>query len=130
MSRHDFIQGTRFIFDAEVYVVKEVLLSGKLVLLNQTRGGEREASHQELTELWSANRLVFEALGERAIKQNDLPIPTAYTIADFSQLEDKYRKVAWRRYRLVRPILDLPRSSALAKPLTSTSSECGHNRQT
>ncbi len=115
MARLSFSVGTRFLWQQQVYIVREVLLDGKVRLENLSFGGWPVYDAQELVTAWAAGALIFEVRGRAARTLPDQPIATAYTLADFQALADtndpaaqQRHAVAWYRYRLLLPLLQLP----------------------
>lgn len=110
MTRNSFTQGARFLWRGQVYVVLETLLQDQLLLKNQSFGGPPiPKSLDELVMAWAAHELIFEVKGRNAWQDITAPIATSYRYADFQQLEGNYEE-AWRRYQLIRALVELPRS--------------------
>ncbi len=104
-----FVPEARFLWKGIVYLVKEALENDKVLLLNQSSGGQQVAALSDLlTELYGGE-LRFEVSGKIAKRKSDVSIATQYTIADFDTLPPKYQEEAHRRYELILPLLKLPR---------------------
>lgn len=110
MSRNAFTLHTRFLYQHQVYAVIEILLDGYVLLQNQSFGGPPiPKSLDELVLAWARHELIFEVRGRNAARDVDVPIATRYCYGDFQRLEGNYEE-AWRRYQLILPLLELPRS--------------------
>src|SRR5262245_22925511 len=107
MGRLRFTIGTRYLCRGQVYVVRQLLVEGRLVIENQSFGGLTTITYDELIELWSQGDLRFEVVGSNAKQASGSPLATSYTFADFQQLPAEQRDIAWRRYELILPLLKL-----------------------
>jgi len=85
-----------------------VLRDGRLLVEDQSVGGEAVVTRAELTAAWAEGRLRFEVRGPGARARGDAALATAYTIADFHLVAEGERAEAWRRYTLIRPLLAWP----------------------
>ncbi|MFT3895287.1 MAG: hypothetical protein QM730_26990 [Anaerolineales bacterium] len=103
-----FTPETRFLWKGTVYLVKEALENDKVLLLNQSSGGQQVTAISDLLRDLYAGELRFEVFGKIAKRDPNVSIATKYTIADFDVLLEKYRKEAYRRYELILPLLKLP----------------------
>ena len=108
MARLHFTVGTRYLHNEQVYIISELLLDDKIVAKNQSFGGLVTLTQEELTEFWSRGEIRFEVHGRYAKIEPNVPLTVEYTIADFQQLPHNQRDEAWRRYKIIRPLLDLP----------------------
>lgn len=108
MGRLHLTPGTRYLQDGHVYVVRQLLLDGRVLVENQSVGGQSVLSHAQLASSWGQGALTFEVHGPHTQRRDDRPLPTAYTIADFHVLPERQRAMAWHRYTLIRPLLALP----------------------
>ncbi|MBF6611710.1 MAG: DDE-type integrase/transposase/recombinase [Chloroflexi bacterium] len=108
MGRLRFNIGTRYLLRGQWYLVRDVLVQGQLRVSNQTLGGDVVVAQSELYEAWGQGDLVFEVAGNNTRKGQDSPYPTEYTVADFALLAEGQRAEAWRRYEIIRPLLERP----------------------
>jgi putative transposase len=108
MARLRFTVGTRFLLKEYVYIVREILLEQKLLVENLSFGGKVIFTQAELAAAWDAKELIFEIFGRNLVKEEIRPIATQYTIADFQNLDGVPYKEAWRRYKLLLPLLRIP----------------------
>ena len=108
VGRLHLTPGTRYLRDGHVYVVRQFLLDGRLLIENQSVGGQAVVTRDDLCLAWGQGSLTFEIQGGHAWRGTETPLPTAYTIADFQQVPEPQRAEAWRRYTLIRPLLALP----------------------
>ncbi len=108
MGQLHLAAGTRYLRDGRAYVVLQVLRDGRLLVEDQTVGGQAVATREDLTAAWAGGLLCFEVRGPGAGARGEAALPTAYTIADFHLLPEAARAEAWRRYTLIRPLLAWP----------------------
>jgi len=109
MGRLHLSVGTRYRRDERAQVVRQVLGDGRLLVEDQSVGGEAVVTRAELTAAWAEGRLRFEVRGPGArAGEGEAALATAYTIADFHLVAEGERAEAWRRYRLIRPLLAWP----------------------
>jgi len=108
MGRLHVTAGTRYLRDGRAQVVRQVLRDGRLLVEDQSVGGEAVVTRAELTAAWAEGRLRFAVRGPGARASGGAVLATAYTIADFHLVAEGERAEAWRRYTLIRPLLVLP----------------------
>jgi len=104
MGRLHLTAGTRYLRDGRAQVLRD----GRLLVEDQSVGGEAVVTRAELTAAWAEGRLRFEVRGPGARARGDAALVTAYTIADFHLVAEGERAEAWRRYTLIRPLLAWP----------------------
>jgi len=111
MGRVQVTVGTRYRWDGRVYVVRQLLHEGKLLVEDQTEGGPRVVSRDDLQEAWSSGALTFVGAreGKGLASDTRADADTAAVIADFHVVPEAERAEAWRRYTLIRPLLARPR---------------------
>jgi len=97
--------GTRYERDGQAWVVVQVRGDGRLVVEDQSVGGQGVVTREELTVAWANGALRFAVQGRGARTEKAGARPTGYTIADFHVLPDGERAEAWRRYALIQPLL-------------------------
>ncbi len=90
--------GTRYERDGRAFLVQQVLQDGRLVVEDQSGGGQGVVTREELTAAWAEGALRFAGRGARMEEAGGRP--RAYTIADFHVLPEAERAEAWRRYTL------------------------------
>src|SRR5260370_2253951 len=108
MARSRFTVGTRYKRNGEVFLVRELLVDGKLSVENQSFGGLAHTTQDELCQAWARGEIAFEIRGPNTRKPRDVPLVTEFSIADFERLPAKWRGEARRRLDLIRPLLKLP----------------------
>ena len=108
MGRQHLTPGTRYLHEGHVFIIRQLLLDHRLLIENQSTGGQAVMTRDDLSTLWSCGALTFEVHGPHVRTEPDRSLSTAYTIADFHLLPDEQRTEAWRRYTLIRPLLALP----------------------
>ena len=109
MARRRFTVGTRYLYKAQVYIVREMLVNGGISVENLSFGGRVVMTQQDLGEIWARGEITFEVSGPQTRKLQDSPLATAYKITDFQQLPPRGRDEAWRKYQILLPILARPR---------------------
>jgi len=110
MGRLQLAVGTRYERDGRTFLVLQVLRDGRLVVEDQSGGGQGVVTRDELTAAWERGALRFAVRGPgvRVGKEGEGTLPTGYTIADVHLLPERERAEAWRRYTLIRPLLTWP----------------------
>ncbi len=110
MGRLQLAVGTRYERDGRTFVVLQVLRDGRLVVEDQSGGGQGVVTRDEVTAAWERGALRFAVRGPgaRVGKEGEGTLPTGYTIADVHLLPERERAEAWRRYTLIRPLLTWP----------------------
>ncbi len=109
MARISFDIGRRYLLQGQVYIVRQKLLQGKLLVENQSFGGLLTTSCEELCAAWGREELRFEVNdGPHVHRRPEDALATSYTFADFQSLPPPHRQEAWRRYELIRPFLERP----------------------
>lgn len=113
MARRWFAKGTTFVWKREgreeAFLIRQSLLDGRLLVENQTSGGEERHAVSDLLGAFASGALVF-ALGGPNIRRRDRALPpTEYTFGDFLSLPEAVRDEAWRRYQLILPYLAMSR---------------------
>ncbi len=108
MGRLHLGVGTRYERDGRAFLVVQVLRDGRLLVEDQSGGGQGVVTREELTAAWDGGALRFEVQGPRAVAGGGPALSTAYTIADFHLVPEVERAEAWRRYTLIRPLLAWP----------------------
>ncbi|MBL8078937.1 MAG: transposase [Anaerolineales bacterium] len=109
MARMKFIDGARFKWADQVFWVKKTLLDQKLLLENETNGGEVQAEIDTLQTALYNGELCFEIPDGLAHTDEKSKFATEFTIADFESLPPKHQEEAFRRYQLILPLLKMPR---------------------
>lgn len=110
MARNQFIAGTRYELNRQMYLIQGPLPEGRLLVENLTMGREERPALQGLIDAWAQSELIFAVPTKLATKSAAEEIATRYTIADFQGLPEEYRDEAWRRYDLLLPLLKKPRA--------------------
>lgn len=108
MARMRFTLGTRYVLQGQVYIVRQVLVDNRLLVENQSFGGQFTVTQEELCAAWTRDELRFEVHGPNTQRPSESSLATSYTFADFQHLSVKLRNEAWRRYQCIRPLLLLP----------------------
>ncbi len=86
----------------------QVLRDGRLLVEDQSGGGQAVVTRAELTGAWDRGALRCAVQGPGVRAGGEGVLPTAYTVADFHVLPEAERGEAWRRYALIRPLLTWP----------------------
>ncbi len=108
MGRISLTAGTRYCLNGEWFVIKELLLNQQFLVENQSLGGKFTKPLAELERALLDGSLKFEVHGPHVVLQYGTLIPIDYSIKDFDTLKASVREEAWRRYTIIRPILDWP----------------------
>jgi len=104
MGRMHLGVGTRYTQDAQTYVVVQVVEHGRLVVENQSAGGRTVVTRAALTEAWREGALRFVLHGGGRA-EGGARTQAAQT-TDLHTLPEGARAEAWRRYRLIAPLLE------------------------
>ncbi len=104
MGRMHLGVGTRYTQDAQTYVVVQVVEHGRLVVENQSAGGRTVVTRAALTEAWREGALRFVLHGGGRA-EGGARTQAAQT-TDLHTLPEGARVEAWRRYRLIAPLLE------------------------
>ncbi len=123
MGRLHLAPGTRYLQGGQVYIVRQLLLDGRLLVENQTVGGQSVLARDEFIAAWGRGAITFEVHGHQARSSGDATLPTAYTIADFGGLPEAQRGEAWQRYALIRPLLTLPARERTRRAIEQVASD-------
>ncbi len=105
MSRVQVTVGTRYRWDGRVYVVRQLVGEGGLLVEDQTGGGQAVVARADLQAAWGAGALTFAGVGTGSAPDTSAG---RATIADFHLLSEGQRAEAWRRYALIQPLLAVP----------------------
>ena len=117
MARMRFTLGTRYVLQGQVYIVRQVLVDNRLLVENQSFGGQFTVTQKELYDAWARDELRFEVHGPNTQRRSESSLATSYTFADFQHLSVKLRNEAWRRYQFIRPLLLCHPQNEHGKPL-------------
>jgi putative transposase len=109
MARVQFIAGTRYERNHQMYLIQGTLPEGRLLVENLTMGREERPALHDLIDAWAQKDIIFVPPTRLAAKTSAGQIATRYTIADFQGLPPQYKEEAWRRYQLLLPLLKMPR---------------------
>jgi len=60
MARSRFTVGTRYEYNGEIFIVRELLLNGKLSVENQSFGGLVVTTQNKLSVAWTQGKIFFE----------------------------------------------------------------------
>ena len=108
MGRISLAAGTRYCLNGEWFVIKELLLNQQFLVENQSFGGKLTKPLAEFEEALLNGTLKFEVHGPHVVLQAGTLVPIDHSIKDFDTLKASVREEAWRRYTIIRPILDWP----------------------
>jgi len=97
MGRLHLAVGTRYERDGRTFFVVQVLREGRLLVEDQSGGGQAVVTREELTVAWVRGALRFEVRGSGAQVEGKGRLPTGYTIADFHLVPEAARAETWRR---------------------------------
>ncbi len=106
MSRVRFARGVRYLIGGEGYRVCRVLPEDRLVVENLASGAEIALSQADLRLAWARGDLRFEVPepGKRSPREC---ISTGHDGTDLAGIPAELRAEAWRRYRLILPLVEL-----------------------
>ncbi len=137
MARVRFTPGTGYLLRGRVYLVRGVLAQDQVLVEDRSFGGETAVAREGLLAAWDRGELRFELQDSRQRAGPREPPTTGHAIADLGGLPEKQRDEAWRRYRLILPLLKLPEckrtrraTEAYAATLRPVPSEPGSGRRT
>lgn len=106
MARIPFTVGTRYLLNGSAFVIRAFQKDDSFLVEDQSFGGQKLVTRQELLAAWAQEKLVFEVHGPHTTALPNMPLPTQYTIPDFSLIENAYLcEVAKRREEIIRPTL-------------------------
>jgi putative transposase len=108
MARIRFGVGTRYLLNEQVYIVRQLLVENRLLVENQSFGGQLTVSYDDLCAAWGRGEVRFEVQGPHVGTSPDQPIPIEYTVSDLQGLPKAVQEETWRRYQLLLPLLALP----------------------
>jgi putative transposase len=108
MARLRFTLGTRYLTCGDIYLVRHILADARVVVENQTSGGQDTVALSDLIATWAAGALIFEVRDPHPPSHETSSRPIAPTVADLQGVEPAHRDEAWRRYTLIQPLLTLP----------------------
>lgn len=108
MARLHLGPGVRYLLKGDVYLVREVLLDDRLLVESQTFGGTCIVTREELRAAWVRGELRFETQGPNARRAPVSLLPTEHAIVDLGCLPEEQYVEAWRRYRFILPLLEMP----------------------
>jgi putative transposase len=107
MARILFTVGVRYKLRGEVFVVRQILVGGKLQVENQSFGGVFVVPVADLVAAWGADELIFEVPAALARTNTSEPLGTDYTYADFQSLPAPVQAESWRRYQIILPLMKM-----------------------
>jgi hypothetical protein len=108
MGRVQLTVGTRYRWGGRMYVVRQLVREGGLLVEDQTGGGQAVVARDDLQAAWGAGGLTFAGAGLWTGSAPDRSRATAATIADVHLLPEAQRAEAWRWYALIQPLLAVP----------------------
>ena len=93
-----------------MYVVQHPLAQGKLLVDNVSMGAQERPTYDELYAAWRAGRTALSNSSDPRGREFDSNSPPDYTIVQtLPRIEpESHRTEAWRRYELIKPLLELP----------------------
>ena len=97
--------GTRYERDGRAFLVRQVLQDGRLVVEDQSAGGQEVVTREALTTAWREGALRFVVRGAQGREEKEGTQGSRAAIADFHVLPEGERAEAWRRYALIAPLL-------------------------
>ena len=66
MARMRFTLGTRYLLQGQVYLVRQVLVDRRVIVENQSFGGQTIVTQDDLCASWARGELRFEVHGVHA----------------------------------------------------------------
>lgn len=101
MTRIQVKVGTRYLFQKQIYNVKQLLADNCYRIENLHTGEESVISYSDILTTWSNGELRFEVTGSNAVPDTEAPLKTRFKDDDLADLPETVREEAWRRYHLV-----------------------------
>ena len=71
MDHSRFAVGTRYKYNGEIFIVRELLLDGKLSVENQSLGGLVVTTQDELSTAWAQGKIFFEARSPKPTRNTE-----------------------------------------------------------
>lgn len=102
MPHIKFRIGSRFLYQEHACIILDKI-GLKFIVQDLTAGIEFKNTYRELFNLWVAGDIRHEVVGRNTYQDDDRPLTTRYTYADFSSLGEKANE-AWRRYEIIMKI--------------------------
>ncbi len=76
MARMRFTLGTRYVLQGQVYIVRQVLVDNRLLVENQSFGGQFTVTQEELCAAWACDELRFEVYGPNTQRRSESSLAT------------------------------------------------------
>lgn len=101
MTRIHVQPGTRYVYQQEIWSVRQGLADQQFQVENLSTGEIRRVSYAEILAAWSRGELRFEVSSPNAVRDSVVPLKTRYAEDDLASLPEHIRAETWRRYQLV-----------------------------
>ncbi len=92
MARIRFAVGTRYLLNEQVYIVRQLLVDNRLLVENQSFGGQLTVSYDDLCAAWGRGEVRFEVQGRHVRTSPDRPISLEYSVSDLQGLPEPVRE--------------------------------------
>ncbi|CAG1007749.1 Transposon Tn7 transposition protein TnsB [Anaerolineae bacterium] len=103
MARIRVTAGTRYTYQDQIYVIRDVLGDSCYKVQQAGSGQETVISYEEIFKAWEAGLLRFEVVRQKARQRTQISIKTVGE--DLADLPEGVRQETWRRYQLVLDVL-------------------------
>jgi putative transposase len=101
MARIRVKLGTRYIYNDQRYVVRELLADAHFRVEQVNSAQEMVVSYDEILKAWIDGTLRFEVAGQTAAQDSQGPLKTGNVKNNLADLPEAVRQETWRRYQLV-----------------------------
>lgn len=108
MARLCFTVGTSYKLRGELFTIRQLLVDERCQVENLHFGGLFVVLLTDLVDAWATGDLIFVLPSQLARPASLTQVGTEYTFVDFQNLPKHLQAEAWRRYRLLLPLLKLP----------------------
>jgi putative transposase len=101
MARIQVRVGTRYVFQKQIYGVRQILANNCYRAENLSTGEEIIIAYTDILTAWSNGELRFEVVGANAVQDIEAPLKTRYADDTLVDLPESVQEAVWRRYHLV-----------------------------
>lgn len=101
MARIQIKVGTRYVFQKQIYGVRQILANNCYRAENLSTGEEVMVAYTDILTAWSNGELRFEVAGANTVQDIEAPLKTRYADDALADLSESVQKIAWQRYHLV-----------------------------
>lgn len=101
MARIQIKVGTRYVFQKQIYGVRQILANNCYRAENLSTGEEVMVAYTDILTAWSNGELRFEVAGANTVQDIEAPLKTRYADDALADLPESVQEIAWQRYHLV-----------------------------